>query len=63
MCLSLVLLVLVYGHGPSERALGDPVWTSAIISGFLVMGPLATLDYSQVVWVFDCVLLSTVGEG
>ena len=43
VCFSLVLLVLVYAHRPSKRALGDPVWTSAIISGFLVMGPLATL--------------------
>ena len=39
----LVLLVLVYAHGPSERALSDPVWTIAIISGFFVMSPLATL--------------------
>ena len=46
VCLSLILLVLVYAHGPSKQALGDPVWTSAIISGFLVMGPLATLTYT-----------------
>ena len=38
VCLSFVLLVLVYAHGPSEWALGDPVWTSVIISGFLVNG-------------------------
>ena len=37
-------LVLVYAHRPSEPALGNPIWTTAIISGFLVMGPLAALQ-------------------
>ena len=41
--LSLILLVLVYAHGRSEWALGDPVWTSVIISGYLVMGRLTAV--------------------
>ena len=36
-------LVLVHAHGPREQALRNLIRSSTIISGFWVMGPLATL--------------------